>query len=74
MGIGRQPRGAQGTPERPYSALRLRLVLAVLGIVVCGVGAGLVWAAGEHGWAVIFAALGVVALVDAIVVAIRLTR
>src|SRR5690348_11898700 len=37
MPIGPQPRGARGTVGHPYSALNLRLVLAIFGLVSCTV-------------------------------------
>ena len=52
MPIGPQPRGARGTIERPYSALRLRLGLAIGGVVICVGGGILLWHLG-------FAPLGI---------------
>jgi hypothetical protein len=66
----RQPRGARGTLDHPNSALRLRLVLAVFGVLVCAVGAVLLWDSGL--WRLILIALGVVALIDIAVLIRRL--
>jgi membrane protein implicated in regulation of membrane protease activity len=57
------------------SALTLRLVLAVFGLVVC-VGGGIVWlAAGLPVWAaVVLFAFAAVALVDIVVIARRKAR
>ena len=74
MPIGRQPRGARGTVDRPYSALRLRLVLAVFGAIVCAVGAVLTWRTGATGFSIFFAILAVIAVIDMIVIVIRLSR
>ncbi|WP_249714357.1 DUF6343 family protein [Rhizomonospora bruguierae] len=63
-----QPSGRRGTIGHPYSALNLRLVLALFGAVSCavlGVFAalgGIIWAA------VILSLLAVVAIVDTVVV------
>jgi membrane protein YdbS with pleckstrin-like domain len=66
----RQPRGARGTIEHPNSALRLRLVLAVFGVLVCAAGAAVLWRTGWWGW--VFVALGAVAAVDLVVIVRRL--
>jgi len=73
MPLGRQPRGARGTIERPYSALRLRLVLAIFGVVVCAVGAAILWHVSVV-IAIILIVLGVVAIADLFVVSTRLRR
>jgi hypothetical protein len=73
MPLGAQPKGARGTIERPYSALRLRLVLAIFGLVVCVAGAIVLW----HRAMPIAIALFVVAataLVDMGVILTRLSR
>jgi NhaP-type Na+/H+ or K+/H+ antiporter len=73
MPLGSQPRRAQGTVEHPYSALRLRLVLALFGIVVCTAGGVLVWLiVGAVPIAIAFFVLAVIAVIDAVVVAMRL--
>lgn len=63
-----QPRGAKGTVGHPNSALNLRLVLALFGVVFFAVLAALLFWADlpVPGW--IAAALAVVGIVDAIVV------
>ena len=66
MPLGSQPRRADGTVEHPYSALRLRLGLALFGLVVCVVGAIVLWKVGAVPVAI--------ALVDAVVVILRLRR
>ncbi|WP_432827754.1 hypothetical protein [Dactylosporangium sp. CA-092794] len=66
-----QPRGARGTFGHPYSALNLRLVLALFGLVV-GVALGtLALAAGLTWLAVLLFLLAATALVDAVVVELR---
>jgi membrane protein implicated in regulation of membrane protease activity len=68
MAVRPQPRGARGTVEHPYSALNLRLVLALFGAATCTVLAvlaalaNLTWVAG------VLIALAVVAAVDLVVV------
>jgi hypothetical protein len=71
MPIGAQPPGRHGDFDRPYSALNLRLILAVFGFVVCTVLAVLLWRAGRTvpGW--ILAGWALVAAVDAVVVQLR---
>ncbi|WP_432547200.1 DUF6343 family protein [Kineococcus sp. SYSU DK004] len=72
-----QPRGRTGTEARTArSPLRLRLVLAVFGLVVCGLlsafwltGAG---PGGARGPGIVLAVLAVVAVVDIVVVSRRL--
>ncbi|WP_238017076.1 hypothetical protein KZZ52_11190 [Dactylosporangium sp. AC04546] len=66
-----QRRSARGTVGHPYSALNLRLALAVFGFVVSTALGVLAWAAG-FGWlAILLFALAVTALVDMIVVELR---
>ncbi|MDT4993816.1 MAG: hypothetical protein QOH97_3708 [Actinoplanes sp.] len=71
MPIGPQPAGRKGTVDEPYSALNLRLILALFGFVVCTALAVLLWHAGwtVPGW--LLAAWAVVAAVDAVVVQLR---
>ncbi|GAB1640365.1 hypothetical protein [Krasilnikovia sp. MM14-A1259] len=71
MPIGAQPPGRRGTVGHPYSALNLRLVLAVFGFVVCSVLAVLLWRGGwtVPGW--LLAAWALVAAVDGVVVQLR---
>jgi hypothetical protein len=63
-----QPPGRRGDVDRPYSALNLRLGLALFGLVFCGVaGALMLWAGLDIlGWLLI--ALAGVAAIDAVVV------
>lgn len=63
-----QPRGARGTVGRPYSALNLRLIFALFGLVSCGVLAVLTARADLPVAAVVLAALALVGLVDLVVV------
>jgi hypothetical protein len=72
MPIGPQPSGRRGTVGRPYSALNLRLALALFGLVFCGVVGALLLI--RHvlpvlGWLLV--ALAVIAAVDAVVVQLR---
>jgi hypothetical protein len=71
MTMRSQPRRARGTIEHPYSALNLRLVLAVFGFVASAVLGVLAWAAG-FGWlAIVLFALAATALADMVVVELR---
>jgi len=66
-----QPRGARGTVGHPYSALNLRLLLALFGLVVFGV---LTWLAARADLTVLAVICGIVALtalVDVVVVQLR---
>lgn len=63
-----QPRGARGTHGHPYSALNLRLALAVFGFAISVLLAVLLARAGLALPAVIFGVLAVVAVVDLVVV------
>ncbi|MEV8503477.1 hypothetical protein AB0368_01455 [Actinoplanes sp. NPDC051475] len=71
MPIGPQPRGRRGTVDEPYSALNLRLVLAVFGFVVCTVLSVLLFRAGWMVPAWLLAAWAVVAVGDGVVVQLR---
>ena len=71
MPLGPQPHGRRGTVEKPFSALNLRLVLALFGLVVCTVLAVLLF---RGGWIVpawLLAAWALVAAVDAVVIQLR---
>ncbi|OJF14099.1 hypothetical protein [Couchioplanes caeruleus] len=71
MPIGAQPPGRRGTVDKPYSALNLRLVLALFGVVVC---TGLAVLLFRRGWTVpgwLLVAWAVVAAGDAVVVQLR---
>ncbi|MET8834841.1 DUF6343 family protein [Micromonospora sp. NPDC004540] len=63
-----QPRRARGTVGHAYSALNLRLALALFGLVVMTVFAVLAFAAGVAWLGVVCAILAVVAVVDLIVI------
>ncbi|MFG1607714.1 DUF6343 family protein [Actinoplanes sp. NPDC049265] len=68
MSVHPQPPGRRGTVERPYSALNLRLALAVFGLVTSTVFAVL---AGRAGWSVagwILAVMALIAAIDIVVV------
>ncbi|MEJ5912865.1 DUF6343 family protein [Pseudokineococcus sp. 1T1Z-3] len=66
--------GVGGAPPA-RSALTLRAVLAVFGLLVCALGAGWVLAADGPTWIVVLlAVLGVVAAVDLVVIGRRLAR
>jgi Flp pilus assembly protein TadB len=66
-----QPRGRQGTPERPYSALNLRLALAAFGLVVSLAGAVLAFGRGYSVLGLLSALVAVTAVVDLVVVQSR---
>jgi hypothetical protein len=71
MPIGAQPPGRRGTVGEPYSALNLRLILAVFGFFVSAGLALLLW---RRGWPVpawILAGWAVVAVIDVVVVQLR---
>jgi Family of unknown function (DUF6343) len=72
--IGGQPRGARGTFERPYSALRLRLALAILGVIICAGGGVLLWRLGFEPLAFALFVVGVMAIIDLVVIIIRLSH
>lgn len=63
-----QPRGARGTVGHANSALNLRLVLALFGLVSCGVLAVLTARAGFPVPAAMLALFAAVALVDLVVI------
>lgn len=65
--------GFMGAPPA-VSALRLRLVLAVFGLLVCGVGAGIALVAGATAFGVFLVVLAVAAAVDLVVVLRRRSR
>lgn len=68
MPLGAQPPGRRGTVGHPYSALNLRLVLALFGLVVSAGGALLTFRVGATGFAWVLLALAVLAVADAVVV------
>ncbi|MGH2604517.1 MAG: DUF6343 family protein [Dehalococcoidia bacterium] len=63
-----QPRGARGTVGHAYSALNLRLLLALFGMLACGVLAVILFAADRPGYAWLLIALALIGAVDAAVV------
>jgi hypothetical protein len=71
MPIGAQPPNRRGTVGHPYSALNLRLALAVFGLVTCVVLAVLVMRTGERGFGWVLVALAADAAVDIVVVQLR---
>jgi hypothetical protein len=71
MPIGAQPPKRRGTVGHPYSALNLRLALAIFGLVSCAVLAVLTMRAGATGFGWVLAALAVVAAIDIVVVQLR---
>lgn len=74
MPLGPQPRWARGTVERPYSALRLRLALAIFGLVACVAGGAVLWAFDVKPIAWLLFAGAVIALIDVAVVVTRIRR
>lgn len=71
MPIGAQPLGRRGTVGHPYSALNLRLVLALFGLITSVVFAVLLLRADEAVFGWIFVGLAVIAAVDLVVVQLR---
>jgi hypothetical protein len=72
MPIGAQPPGRRGTVGHPFSALKLRLVLAAFGLVTSlGLGV-LVLRAGFGLGAWLLFGLAAVAAVDIVVITLRL--
>lgn len=67
-----QPHGATGTHDHPYSALRLRLVLAIFGVVAFGLLAVLAAQRDRLWLAAVLALPALVGVVDAAVVVLRL--
>jgi uncharacterized membrane protein len=71
MSISPQPPQHRGTVGHPYSALNLRLALALFGLVTCAVFAVLLLRAGLVLFGGLFVLLAVVAAVDAVIVQLR---
>ena len=71
MSITPQPPGRRGTIGKPYSALNLRLVLALFGLITSAIFAVLLLRADLVllGW--LFVLLAVIAAVDVVVVELR---
>ncbi len=74
MPLGPQPRRARGTIEHPYSALRLRQVLAIFGIIVGAAAAIVFWLVGLTAWGWFCAVVAVLGAADLVVVMARLRR
>jgi hypothetical protein len=71
MPLGRQPRRRRGTVGHPYTALNLRLALAIFGLVSSAVLAWLSWRVGLRPLAIALIVLGLVAVVDLVVIQLR---
>ncbi|HEX5740336.1 MAG TPA: DUF6343 family protein [Pilimelia sp.] len=71
MPVAAQPPGRRGTVGHPYSALNLRLLLAVFGLVVCAAGAALAFRAGLPLSGALLTVAAVVAVVDLTVIQAR---
>lgn len=69
-----QPRGARGTVGHAYSALNMRLLLALFGMVASAVLAPVAFNLGRPGYGWLLVALAVVGLIDAVVVQRRRAR
>jgi hypothetical protein len=72
MPLGPQPRRRNGTIEHPYSPMRLRLVLAVIGLILCCVGGVMLWDANARPFAWVLFAGAAAALVDMGVILTRM--
>jgi hypothetical protein len=66
-----QPRGRSGSPDRPFSALDLRLALAVFGLVVSIAFGLLFFRRGQPLIGAVSMLLAVTAVVDVIVIQLR---
>ena len=73
MPLGPQPRRARGTIEHPDSAIGLRIVLAVFGLIVCSVGWIWLLYLGHAVFAYVLLALAAIALIDLVVLIARWT-
>jgi Family of unknown function (DUF6343) len=71
VSVDPQPPGRRGSVERPYSALNLRLALAIFGLVTSVIFAVLAFRAGwtVAGW--VLAVLALTAAIDIVVVQLR---
>ncbi len=67
-----QPHGATGTHDNPYSALRLRLVLAAFGVLAFGLLAVLAAELDHLLLAAVLALPALIGVIDAAVVILRL--
>ena len=72
--LGSQPRGADGSVDRPYSALNLRLGLAIFGLLTSlGLAVALIWL-GYPVAAIGMFVLAGIALADVVVIQLRRRR
>jgi hypothetical protein len=71
MPIGAQPPDRRGTVGHPYSALNLRLVLALFGLITSTILAILLFRAGAAGFGWVPVLLAVIAVIDVVVVQVR---
>ena len=71
MPIGAQPPGRRGTVGKPYSALNLRLALAIFGLVTSVAFAVLLLRADIRVFGWLFVVLAVVAAIDVVVIQLR---
>ncbi|RJL22076.1 hypothetical protein [Bailinhaonella thermotolerans] len=69
-----QPRGRRGTHDRPYTALNLRLGLAIFGMVATAFFAWLSAWAGLRVLMWIFIVFAVIALIDLVVILWRKSK
>jgi hypothetical protein len=74
MPLGPQPRNADGSIEHPYSALRLRRILAAVGIVLFAALAGALFALGQDWLAGICVIAAVAGLIDLWIIQVRIGR
>ncbi len=68
MPIGPQPRGARGTVGHPYSALNLRLALAIIGLLFTGALATVLLWRGLIVLGVLAGVLAAIAVADLVVI------
>lgn len=71
MPIGAQPRGARGTAGHEYSALNLRLALAIFGLVFLVALAGVLFGTRHPFLAIPALILAAVTVVDIVVIQLR---
>ncbi|HEY2675079.1 MAG TPA: DUF6343 family protein [Rugosimonospora sp.] len=71
MPIGPQPRGAQGTAGHPYSALNLRLALAIFGLVFLTALAAALFGLGHPVLGAVAVVFAAVTVADIVVIQIR---
>jgi hypothetical protein len=71
MPLNAQPPHRRGTVGHPYSALNLRLVLALFGLITSAVFAVLLFRSGMAAFGWFFIALTAIAAVDLVVIQLR---